>query len=118
VLAMLISLLGLFGLSAFAVERRTKEIGVRKILGALNSTILMLISKDFLILLLISFLLAVPLGYYFMNTWLAHFAVKVSIGPGLVLVAGLLNFILTLLTLSYQSLKIAKTNPVETLRDE
>jgi putative ABC transport system permease protein len=118
VLAMLISLLGLFGLSAFAVERRTKEIGVRKILGALNSTILMLISKDFLILLLISFLLAVPLGYYFMNTWLAHFAVKVSIGPGLFLVAGLLNFILALLTLSYQSLKIAKTNPVETLRDE
>lgn len=118
VLAMSISLLGLFGLSAFAVERRTKEIGVRKILGALNSSILMLISKDFLVLLVISFVLAVPLGYYFMNAWLAHFALKVSIGPGLFLLAGLLNFILALLTLSYQSLKIARTNPVETLRDE
>lgn len=118
VLAMSISLLGLFGLSAFAVERRTKEIGVRKILGALNTSILMLISKDFLVLLMVSFILAVPLGYYFMNAWLAHFALKVSIGPGLFLLAGLLNFILALLTLSYQSLKIAKTNPVETLRDE
>lgn len=118
VMAVLISLLGLFGLSAFTIERRTKEIGLRKILGAGNSTILMLVSKDFMILLLISFMLALPLGYYFMNTWLSNFAFKTNVGPLLFLLAGALNFLLGLFTLSYHSVRIAETNPVDTLRYE
>jgi putative ABC transport system permease protein len=117
-MAVLISLLGLFGLSSFTVERRTKEIGLRKILGADNKNILALVSKDFLLLLFISFVLALPLGYYFMNAWLANFAFKTYIGPLLFLLAGLINFLLGLFTLSYHSLRIAETNPVDTLRYE
>jgi len=116
--AIFISLLGLFGLSSFAVERRTREIGLRKILGAHVSDILLVISKDFLFLLLISFALALPLGYYFMQTWLANFAFRTTIGPGLFLLAGSINIVLGLLTLSYHSLRISDTNPVETLRCE
>ncbi len=118
IVALLISLLGLFGLSSFAVERRTKEIGLRKILGADMGNILFLISKDFLLLLTISFCLAIPIGYYFLDTWLSNFAFRISIGPGLFLLAGFINVVLALLTLSYHSLMISKTNPVETLRYE
>ena len=117
-IAVLISLLGLFGLSSFAAERRTKEIGLRKILGADMSNIFLLVSKDFLLLLVISFVLALPVGYYYMNTWLSHFAFKTNIGPGLFLLAGSINFLLALFTLSFHSLKISGTNPVETLRYE
>jgi putative ABC transport system permease protein len=117
-MAVVISLLGLFGLSSFAVERRTKEIGLRKILGANNTSILKLISKDFLFLIIISFVLAVPLGYYFMNSWLANFAFRTSIGPMLFLLAGSVNFLLGLFTLVYHSLRIAETNPIDTLRYE
>lgn len=117
-MAILISLLGLFGLSSFAVERRTKEIGLRKILGASNSTILKVVSKDFIVLLIISFALALPIGYYFMNVWLAHFAFKASIDVWLFMLAGSVNVILGLLTLFYHSLRIAETNPVDTLRYE
>jgi putative ABC transport system permease protein len=117
-MAMAISLLGLFGLSSFSVERRTKEIGLRKILGANNRTILALVSKNFMWLLTISFVLAVPLGYYFMNAWLSSFAFKASISPWLFLLAGAGNIALGLAILLYHSLRIAETNPVDTLRYE
>jgi putative ABC transport system permease protein len=118
VMAVLISLLGLFGLSSFTVARRTKEIGLRKILGADNGNILTLISRDFLHLLIISFVLALPLGYYFMTAWLSNFAFKATISPMLFLLAGIINFLLGLFTLSYHSLRIAETNPADTLRYE
>ncbi len=118
IIAVFISLLGLFGLSSFAVERRTKEIGVRKILGANVSDILIVISKDFLFLLIVAFALALPLGYYFMDTWLSNFAFQTTIGPWLFLLAGSVNIALGLLTLTYHGLRISETNPVETLRCE
>lgn len=117
-LAIAISLLGLFGLSSFAVQRRTKEIGLRKILGANNRTILALVSKEFAVLLLISFVLALPLGYYFMNEWMAHFASKAPIGIWIFLLAGAGNVLLGFFTLLYHSLRIAETSPVDTLRYE
>ena len=118
VIALVVSLLGLFGLSSFTVERRTKEIELRKILGSDNAGILMLISKDFMILLTVAFFLALPAGYYFMTTWLSKFAFKAEIGPGLFLLAGLVNMLMALFTLSYQSVRISRTDPAETLRYE
>jgi putative ABC transport system permease protein len=76
------------------------------------------VAKDFLILLVISFVLALPVGYYFMNAWLNNFAFKTDVGPGLFLVAGVVNLLLALLILAYHSLRIAETNPVDTLRYE
>lgn len=118
IVALLISVLGLFGLSSFSVERRTREIGIRKILGAETGQILLMISKDFVLLLGLAFLLALPIGYYFMNTWLSGFAYKTRIGPLLFVVAGMVNVILALVTLSYHSLKISATDPVKTLKTE
>ncbi len=117
-MAIIISMLGLFGLSSFAVERRTKEIGIRKILGANNGTILTLISKDFLVLLMISFVLALPLGYYFKQQWLTGFASQASIGWWLFLLAGVANFAIAIITLLYQGVRIGATNPIDTLRYE
>ena len=116
--AVFISLLGLFGLSSFAVERRTKEIGLRKILGASVESILLNVSRGFLFLLIISFLIALPLGYYFMDTWLSNFAFRTAIGPELYFIAGVFNILLGLLTITYHSLRVSKTNPVEALRQE
>lgn len=117
-MAILISLLGLFGLSSFSVERRTKEIGLRKILGANNRVILALVSRNFMWLLTISFVLAIPVGYYFMNVWMSSFAFRANISPWLFLLAGVGNIALGFITLLYHSLRIAETNPVDTLRYE
>ena len=116
--ALFLSLLGLFGLSSFAVEKRTKEIGLRKILGASTDSIVLLTSRDFIKLLTISFVIAVPVGYYFMNSWLADFVFKVSIGPLVFIYAGLVNLLLAFIILSYHIIKITQTNPVETLKYE
>lgn len=118
IVAVIVSLLGLFGLSSFAVERRTKEIGLRKIMGAGTPGILLMISRDFLFLLVISFAIAIPAGYWFMTAWLSNFASRVDIGPGLFLAAGLINILFGLIILSYHGLRISATDPVETLRCE
>lgn len=118
IVALLIALLGLFGLASFVVTRRTKEISIRKILGASISHILRLISRDFAIMLLIASILALPLGYYLMNTWLANFAYRIPMGFGVFILAGLANFILAILAITYHILKVSKTNPAETLRYE
>ncbi|MBK7651423.1 MAG: FtsX-like permease family protein [Flammeovirgaceae bacterium] len=118
IIALLISLMGLFGLSSFTAERRTKEIALRKVLGANTNNILLLVSRNFLFLLTVSFAIAVPIGYYFMNTWLTNFAFKTSIGPSLFILAGVANFILALLTLSYHSIKVSHTNSVDALKYE
>lgn len=112
------SLLGLFGLSAFAAERRTKEIGVRKILGAGVSNIITLTSKDFILLLSIAFVVAVPVAYYFMESWLSNFAFRVAIDLSTLFFAGLVNFVLAMSTLAYHIIRISQINPVDTLKYE
>ena len=118
VLAIFISCLGLFGLATFTAEQRTKEIGVRKVLGASVSGIVALLSKDFLKLVAISILIASPIAWYAMNAWLQDFAYKIDIGWWVFALAGVLAVGIALLTVSFQSVRAALRNPVESLRSE
>jgi putative ABC transport system permease protein len=118
ILAILIACLGLFGLAAFTAEQRTKEIGVRKVLGASVGSVTLLLSKDFTKLVLIGFIVAAPLAYYAMNRWLQDFAYRIDIGWGVFVLSGLLALAVAWLTVSYQSIKAALANPVEALRYE
>ncbi|WP_080054694.1 ABC transporter permease [Spirosoma aerolatum] len=117
-LAILIACLGLFGLAAFTAEQRTKEIGVRKALGASVSSIVGLLSKDFLKPVLIAILLASPIAWWAMNQWLADFAYRVNIQWWVFALAGLLAVGIALLTVSFQSFKAALMNPIKSLRSE
>ncbi len=117
-IAILISCLGLFGLSAFAAEQRTKEIGMRKVLGAGVAGIVALLSKDFLKLVLIALILASPLAYYFMEQWLENFAYRIDIRWWIFALAGVIAVAVAFLTVSFQSVKAALANPVEALRNE
>jgi putative ABC transport system permease protein len=117
-LAILISCLGLFGLTAFMAERRQKEIGVRKVLGATVYQIVLLLSKEFMQLVLIAILIAVPLALWATNQWLQDFAYKANIRWWLFALAGLAAVLIALLTVSFQSVKAAVANPVKSLRTE
>ncbi len=117
-LAILIACIGLLGLSAFMAEQRTKEIGVRKVLGASVASIIALLSKDFTKLVLVATLLASPVAYYAMQKWLQSFAYRIEIGWLVFIAAGALAAVIALLTISYQALKAALGNPVEALRYE
>lgn len=117
-IAILISCLGLFGLSAFAAEQRTREIGIRKVLGASAAGIVALLSKDFLKLVLTALLLASPLAYYFMDQWLENFAYRIEIQWWVFALTGVIAIAVALLTVSFQSVKAALANPVEALRSE
>jgi len=117
-IAIILFCLGLFGFSAFTAQQRTIEIGVRKVLGASVSEILLMLTKNFSLLVLIAFIFAAPLGWYFMNRWLEAFAFRINIGAGILLTAGLATLVFTLLVVSYQSLRAATANPVNTLRSE
>jgi putative ABC transport system permease protein len=117
-LAIFIACLGLFGLAAFTAEQRTKEIGIRKVLGATVSSIVALLSKDLLKLVAIGFVLAAPLAYFAMSRWLEDFAYHINIGPEIFILAGALTVVIALATVSYQAVKAAVTNPVESLRYE
>ena len=117
-LGILIACLGLFGLASFTAQQRTKEIGVRKVLGASVGQILVLLSKDFARLVLVAFVVAVPVAYFAMDRWLVSFAYRVGMEAWLFVVAGLLAFVIAGLTVSYQALKAAYANPVEALRYE
>lgn len=117
-ITILISCLGLFGLATFTAEQRTKEIGVRKVLGASVGSITTLLSKDFLKLVLIAIVIASPLAWYAMNQWLADFAYKIEIEWWVFVLAGLLAVGIALLTVSFQSVKAALMNPVKSLRSE
>ena len=117
-LAILLACLGLFGLVSFTTQQRTKEIGVRKVLGASAGSLAALLTKDFARLVGIAFLVAVPLAYVVMNRWLESFAYHIDIGPGVFLLAGALALVIALLTVSYQAVKAARTDPVQTLRYE
>lgn len=118
VIAMLISCLGLYGLSTYMTERRFKEIGVRKVLGASVNQIVGLMSKEFIKLILVAFVISVPLAWYGMNKWLDGFAYKISINPLVFVYAGTAALIIALLTVSFESMKAAATNPVKALRTE
>jgi putative ABC transport system permease protein len=117
-LAFLIAGLGLFGLAAFIAEKRTREIGVRKVLGASIAGIVALLSKDFLKLVLVALVVASPLAYFAMNRWLQEFAYRIQIGIETFLLAGVSALAIAWLTVSYQSIKAALGNPVEALRYE
>jgi putative ABC transport system permease protein len=117
-LSLLIACLGLFGLSTFVVERKVKEIGIRKVLGASVSGIVGLLSKDFLKLVVLSILIASPLAWYFMNNWLQNFAYRISIGWWVFVAAGMIAVLIALITVSIQSIKAAIANPVNSLRNE
>ncbi len=117
-LAILISCLGLFGLATFTAQRKQKEIGIRKVIGASVQSILVMLSKDFLKLVIISMLIAFPLSWIVMNQWLQSFAYRISIGAAVFVTAGLLVTVITLLTISFQSIKAALANPVKSLRSE
>ncbi|MBC3789375.1 ABC-type antimicrobial peptide transport system permease subunit [Spirosoma sp. LMG 31448] len=117
-LAILIACLGLFGLAAFMAEQRTKEIGVRKVLGASVPSLIGLLSKDFLKLVIIAILIASPLAWYAMNQWLSDFAYKIDIEWWMFALAGAVAIGIALLTVSFQSVKAALMNPVKSLRSE
>jgi putative ABC transport system permease protein len=116
--AIFIACLGLFGLAAFTAERKTKEIGIRKVIGASVSNIFFLLSREFIKLMIIAFILACPLAYFSMNRWLEGFAYRTHIGVAVFLVSALSAFVTVLVTISYQSIKAATANPVDSLRYE
>ncbi len=117
-LALCIACLGLFGLATFITQQRTKEIGIRKVLGANIFQIIGLLNKDFLKLVGISFLIGAPIGWYVSSSWLKDFAFRIELGPAIFLVAGLLTIIIALLTVSYKSVRTGLANPVESLKSE
>ena len=118
VIAILIASLGLFGLAAFSTELRTKEIGIRKVLGASVNQLLVLVSKDFLILVAIAFLISVPVTWWAMNNWLQDFAYRIKINVWIFPLSGVLAVLIALLTTSFQAIKASVANPVNSLRSE
>ena len=117
-IAIFIACLGLFGLSAFAITQRIKEIGVRKVLGANTSSIVTLLSKDFLKLIAVAAVIAFPVAWYAMHNWLKDFAYRISIQWWVFLLAGILAAVIALITVSYQAIRAALANPVKSLRTE
>ena len=117
-LALFIACLGLFGLAAFTAEQRTKEIGIRKALGASTSGIVLLLSKEFTKLVIVAFMLASPLAYVAMQRWLEDFAYRIDLSWSIFLMAGLTALLVAILTVSYQAIKAALTDPVKALRYE
>ncbi|MGD1889143.1 MAG: ABC transporter permease [Cyclobacteriaceae bacterium] len=118
ILAIFISCLGLFGLASFVVEQRIKEIGIRKVLGASVIQLWQLLSKDFVALVIISCLLAIPIAYYFLHSWLQNYEYRTEISWWIFASASVGALVITLLTVSFQSLKAALVNPVDSLRNE
>src|SRR5579859_6099606 len=118
ILAILISCLGIFGLASFVAEQRTKEIGVRKVMGASVVNLWGMLSKDFVVLVIISFFIAMPTAYYFMNNWLQKYEYRTGIAWWIFAASGIGALLITLLTVSYQSIKAALANPVNSLRSE
>jgi putative ABC transport system permease protein len=118
VLSLFIVCIGLFGLSAYVVKQKTKEIGIRKVLGALSGNILQLLSRKFLILVLTANIIAVPVAWYLMDIWLTNFANRITIPYYAFMVSFILSVIITVITVSWQALKAARLNPVEAIKYE
>ena len=118
IIAIIIACLGLFGLATYAAEQRIKEIGVRKVLGATISNIVSMLSKEFMVLVLIASALAIPLAWWAMNKWLEDFAYRINVGWWIFLAAGVIALLIALITVSSQAIKAAVANPVKSLRTE
>ncbi|MEO1253894.1 MAG: ABC transporter permease, partial [Bacteroidota bacterium] len=118
VLTILVACLGLFGLATFSVEQRTKEIGVRKVLGISSSQILTLLSKEFMILIGVAFLISIPVSYYSLNEWLNNFAFRVNIAVWPFVVAGSIALLISFATVAFHGLKASLINPIDTLKHE
>jgi putative ABC transport system permease protein len=118
ILAIGIACLGLFGLAAYTAEQRAKEISIRKVMGASVSQLMVLMSKDFTILVMVAFVVATPLAWYFSDSWLQGFANRINIDYTVVIISGIASFLIALLTISWQSLRAAKENPVNAMRAE
>jgi putative ABC transport system permease protein len=116
--AIFMACIGLFGLVSFSVERRIKEIGIRKVMGASLSRIVLLVIKGFILWVLLANIIAWPVAYLAMSKWLQGFAYRVELGPGTFILSSLLGFVIALLTLSYQSIRAASSDPVKALRYE
>jgi len=117
-LAIVIACLGLFALTAFTAEQRSKEIGIRKVLGASVSSIVLLLSKEFGRLIIIAFIIAIPFAWYSVDWWLKGYVFKAQIGAMVYMVAGLIAFLIAWLTMGYQSIKAASSNPIDALKSE
>jgi len=117
-LAIFISCLGLFGLAAYIAEQRTKEIGIRKVLGASVSEVWVLLCKDFIVLVFVSCLIASPLAYYFLQNWLMKYNYRIDIGAGVFVLAAVMALLITIVTISFQAIKAALANPVDSLHSE
>jgi len=114
----MISCMGLFGLAAITTEKKTKEIGIRKALGATEAQITYLLSRNFAILVLISFILASPVTYFLLKEWLESFAYRVGINPLMFLLGGTIALTIALATISFHTIRSARANPVKALRYE
>jgi putative ABC transport system permease protein len=117
-LAIFIACLGLMGLSAFGTSQRIKEIGIRKVLGASVSNIVLLLSKDFVWLILVAFIIASPIAWWIMHQWLRDFAYRIPLNPWIFAAAGLLAVLIAIVTISFQAIKAAMAAPVKSLRTE
>ncbi len=115
-LTIFIACMGLFGLASFIIQRRTKEIGLRKVLGASNFSLLVLLLKNFAIQVAVSFVIAAPVAYFIMNKWLEYFTYKTNLSLDIFLTAGALTLVIAILTVGYRALKATSTNPSETLK--
>jgi putative ABC transport system permease protein len=117
-ISLAIACLGLFALVSYTVESRTKEIGIRKVLGASISGILGMLSKEFIVLIVLSAVIAIPIGYYFMNQWLQDFAYRIDLHPAVFIVAGAIVLVIAWITISLRSISAAMANPVKSLKNE
>ncbi len=117
-ISIFLACLGLFGLAALAAVNRTKEIGIRKVLGASVTVIVRLLSKDFIVLVVIALLVASPIAWYFMNKWLLDYAYRINISWWVFVITGAVTVLIALITISFQAIKVAVANPVNSLRSE
>jgi ABC-type antimicrobial peptide transport system permease subunit len=117
-LAVIISCLGLYGLVSFMVVQKTREVGIRKVLGASVGHIVYMLSKEYVVLVILSFALAAPIGWWIMQNWLQEFAFKVSLGPAVFIGALLVSIVIAFAAVGYKSLRAATGNPVRSLRSE
>lgn len=117
-LAIFVSCLGLFGLAAYVAEQRTKEIGIRKVLGASIAQVWLLLSADFILLVTISCVIASPVAFYFLSNWLQKYDYRITIGPGVFVLSAITAIAVTLATISFQAIKAALVNPVKSLKSE
>jgi putative ABC transport system permease protein len=118
ILAIGIACLGLFGLAAYTAEQRAKEISIRKVMGASVPQVMILLSRDFTMLVMIAFVIATPLAWYFAESWLEGFANRIPIDITFVIISGILSLLIALLTISYQSIRAARENPINAMRSE